>query len=342
MNGFQGHFLFAHSSFTIFNDHTMKTFFSCDWGTSAFRLRLVDAESGKVLFSVKTPYGISAAFNDWKQANQPEENRIAFYQAYLFDEVKKITASFNDSFDNVPLILSGMASSSIGMMELPYKELPFLCNGSDLIIHTLRGEDLPYKIIMISGAKSAVDVIRGEETILAGCHVHDKDNQQLFIFPGTHSKHITVQNGAAQSITSYMTGELFELLSKKSVLSASVKKNDPEQNLNNYHFVEGVNKGITLNLMNSIFHVRTNQLFKKLTPLENYHYLSGLLIGHELKDVAENNPGNITLVCSEGLKNEYIQALDTLGLGSRLYYENADHALVNGHLKIMQQPGKKT
>ena len=68
----------------------MKNFFSCDWGTSAFRLRLVDAETLKLLSEIKTDYGIALAFELWKQTKQPEEKRIAFYQTYLFIQVKKI------------------------------------------------------------------------------------------------------------------------------------------------------------------------------------------------------------------------------------------------------------
>ena len=320
----------------------MKFFFSCDWGTSTFRLRLVDAENATVLSEIKTNHGIASAFECWKKTNQHEKDRIAFYQIYLFEQVKKITASSNHTFQNTPIILSGMASSSIGMLELPYKELPFQCNGSDLIIHTIipeTEENAPYKIIIISGVRSETDVIRGEETILTGCNIEKDDREQLFIFPGTHSKHIVVKNGTAQNITTYMTGELFDLLSKKSILSASVKKNDAEDSTNDQHFVAGVVKGASSNLMNSIFHVRTNQLFKKATLQENYDYLSGLLIGHELKDVAENKPDTLTLVCSEGLEKAYLLALDVLGLSTHLDHKNADDALMNGQWKIMQQLG---
>jgi len=319
----------------------MKFFFSCDWGTSTFRLRLVNAEDARVLSAIKTDHGIAAAFKCWKQTNKDEKNRIAYYQTYLFEQVKKITTSFHHTFHNTPIILSGMASSSIGMLELPYKDLPFQCNGSDLIIHTIPGteENAPYKIIMISGVRSETDVIRGEETILAGCNIEKDDREQLFIFPGTHSKHIVVKNGTAQNITTYMTGELFDLLSKKSILSASVKKNDAEDSTNDQYFVDGVIKGTSSNLMNSIFHVRTNQLFKKATPQENYDFLSGLLIGHELKDVAENKPDTLTLVCSEGLEKAYLLALDVLGLSTHLDHKNADDALINGQWKIMQQLG---
>jgi 2-dehydro-3-deoxygalactonokinase len=315
----------------------MKLFFSCDWGTSVFRLRLVDTTDARIVSEIKTGYGIAAAFESWKQNGQDQNERISFYQAYLFDQVKKMAASFKGSLANAPIVLSGMASSSIGMLELPYKNIPFRCDGSDLVIHTIPSKnDMPSQII-ISGVRSEADVIRGEETILAGCDIEAGDTEQLFILPGTHSKHITVKDGWVKDVTTYMTGELFDLLSNKSILSASVKKEEGEQNNNNGFFTEGMRKGLTSQLMNSIFHVRTNQLFGKASPVQNYHYLSGLLIGHELKELSRNRHTPVTLVCSAALKKAYMIALEILELNSQLQYKDADVALVNGQRKIVSR-----
>jgi 2-dehydro-3-deoxygalactonokinase len=319
----------------------MKFFFSVDWGTSTFRLRLIDAANRTVLVEIKADHGIAATFENWKQINQPEKNRIAFYQAYLFEQVEKIACNFDDSLNNTPIILSGMVSSSIGMLELPYKELPFCCDGSDLLLHTIpvQKEKGLYDIIIISGVKSQTDVMRGEETILVGCDVVKEDGQQLFIFPGTHSKHVTVNNYTAQSVTTFITGELFDLLSNKSIFSASLKKNNINTITNDTYFVDGVKKGVSTNILSSIFKVRTNQLFKIATAQQNYQYLSGLLIGYELKEIEKIKPDLITLVSSEGLEDAYIKALTVLDLTAQVVCMNADEALINGQWKIMQQAG---
>ncbi|MBC7889522.1 MAG: 2-dehydro-3-deoxygalactonokinase [Ferruginibacter sp.] len=321
----------------------MKFFFSCDWGTSTFRLRLVDTENERVLSTIKTAYGIATAFECWQQTNLQEESRQAFFETYLLEQVNKITMSFNEPLHDAPIILSGMASSSIGMMELPYKQLPFRCSGADLVVHFVKPlTNNGHKIIIISGASSEVDVLRGEETILAGCDITELDTEQIFIFPGTHSKHIIVENGLVKNITTYMTGELFDLLSNKSILSPSVKKNEEEQTATDPHFIDGVIKGRISNLLNSIFHVRTNQLFKKATAGGNYNYLSGLLIGYELKDIAGTKPSAITLVCGEAIKEVYMQAFNVIGLSDCLRYKNADDALVKGQWAIMRQTGSLT
>jgi 2-dehydro-3-deoxygalactonokinase len=299
----------------------------------------VNSVNQTILSEIKTDYGIASAFSNWKQAEGKEDQRIGFYQSYISEQVKKITASFDQSINQPSLTLSGMASSSIGMMELPYKELPFQCDGSDLSVHTIpAGKNHQFNMIIISGVKSGTDVIRGEETMLAGCDITNDDSHQLFIFPGTHSKHILVRNGIVENFFTYMTGEVFDLLSNKSILSASIKKN-AENSINDQHFTDGIIKGASSNIMNSIFHVRTNQLFRKMTPEENFNYLSGLLIGHELKDIAANKPSAIMLVCSEGLKWQYTKALNALALGNLLQYYNADDALINGQLKIMRRNG---
>lgn len=318
----------------------MKYFFSCDWGTSTFRLRLVDADKQTVLSEIKTDYGIASAFESWKQAGAKEKERIAFYETYISEQVKNIRYSYNDSSSNFPVILSGMASSSIGMLELPYKELPFQCNGIDLSVQTIaEGAGNYSKIIIISGVNTDNDVIRGEETMLAGCNVADDDSQQLFIFPGTHSKHIVARNAIAENFTTYMTGELFNLLSTRSILAASVKRPDQHYSNDDGHFTIGVIKGASSNIMNSIFHVRTNQLFSKMAPEENYSYLSGLLIGHELKNISDNKPDTITLVSGNELRQPYLLALDVLGFGTDVIYENADDALIKGQRNILEQQG---
>ena len=174
------------------SDHTMKFFFSCDWGTSTFRLRLVDAENEKVLSEIITGNGIASTYKSWKETGNNEKNKLAFYQSYLFEQIKNITSVINHSFHNTPIIISGMASSNIGMVALPYKSIPYYRNGYDLVIETIdEAEEIDqHKIVLISGVRSESDVMRGEETILAGCNVCSQAGEQLFILPGTHSKHI--------------------------------------------------------------------------------------------------------------------------------------------------------
>ena len=316
----------------------MKLFFSCDWGTSQFRLRLINAETLAELGASKTGYGIAAFYNSWQQQNQPAAQRQAFYQSYILQQAKKLGATFAGSCEEATIIISGMASSSIGMVELPYKQLPFAVDGSNLVVHTIGpGQNNLHPMLVISGAGSETDAVRGEETILAGCDIATDDNEQLLILPGTHCKHIVVESGQVTNIATYITGELFGLLANKSILSNSVKQNDDAAGKYKNFFEQGVIKGASLNLLNSVFQVRTNQLFGKATPEENYYFLSGLLIGYELKDIAKSNAPAITLVCSDGLKAAYLQALSLLQHSKEIHFKDADEALIKGHSKILHK-----
>ena len=310
----------------------IKKVISCDWGTSSFRLRLINAETKAVLAETKSAQGIAATYALWKE--EKNADRFSFYVYVILSHILELEQQYKYSLDGVTIIISGMASATIGMMELPYKSIPFNVKKAELEMHfTPASESCRHKIIIISGVRSANDVMRGEETIIAGCAIEDIPQVQLFIFPGTHSKHVTVQNGMITDVKTYMTGEVFELLSTKSILSASVEK-DNSTETNNTSFIKGIKESVDANLLNNIFHVRTNSLFESHTKKENYHYLSGLLIGEELKNIQATNYMSVTIVSTGSLLPLYLDALSALGLKEKLRQQNADEALVNGQVFV--------
>ena len=201
----------------------MEKFLSCDWGTSSFRLMLIEIAGARVIAEENSDHGIAKVFELWKQSGEPEDVRFFFYLNIIGQHIDALQKKLNSSLDGLPLVISGMACSTLGMIDLPYKELPFSTDGSDLITKLVEaGDNFKHDIIFISGAKTDSDAMRGEETQLVGCFPDEQE--QVFIFPGTHSKHVTVKNGKTVDIKTYMTGEFFELLSVKSILSASVEK----------------------------------------------------------------------------------------------------------------------
>ena len=306
----------------------IKQVLSCDWGTSSFRLRLINLADGSVHAETTDGKGIAAVYNEWLQSGRPENERVDFYKTILLSQIKKLK---DFSLPGLPVIISGMASSSIGITELPYGNIPFSINDVNLNVHRiLPDEKYEHEILIVSGLKTNYDVMRGEETMLLGCEISDND-EQLIIFPGTHSKHAIVRDKVLVEFKTYMTGEVFDLLSDKSILSKSVIKN--ESTHYNKIFERGVKEGAESNLLNAVFHIRTSQLFKSLTPEENYHYLSGLLIGYELQEISAGKI-KILLVCSQELYNSYWQALQILCWNTNLQYCNSRKALTEGHCKL--------
>jgi 2-dehydro-3-deoxygalactonokinase len=312
----------------------MKQIISCDWGSTSLRLRFVDADKQSVLAEVISDYGISATFELWKQSGMAGENKQFFYLNVIKNHIDILEKRLGFSLNDQHLVMSGMASSNIGMMELPYKEVPFNWDGSDLNVRIIQAsDDFRHEILLISGAKTQNDVMRGEETQLVGCEVIDDRDEQLFIFPGTHSKHILAKYSRAVDIKTYMTGEFFSLLSKNSILSGNVEESEcllDGDILKN--FEEGTANSLQQNLLHASFLVRTNGLFNRNTKKENYYYLSGLLIGTELKDLI-NIKTLITLVCNETQKNYYFAAFRKLGI-TEVQFQDAAVTTVKGQCKI--------
>src|ERR1700742_4807373 len=150
-------------------------FISCDWGTSSFRLRLIETATSHVLAKFSSTDGIAAPYADCQatipQASAPptgkqaDQARVAFYRANLEQAITQLAPDL----DGLPVIISGMASSSIGMLELPYKNLPFDITGADLQPTLLPPTDTsPRPLYLIPGVRTVVDVMRGEETQLIG------------------------------------------------------------------------------------------------------------------------------------------------------------------------------
>lgn len=305
----------------------LKQILSCDWGTTSFRLRLLDVQDKKILAETTGGKGIAAVYQDWQQSRMPELERNNFYRSILQTHIQNFQPHLPA---NIPVIISGMASSSIGMQELPYAELPFDLSKDHLItMKILPDKNCRHDILLVSGLKTAADVMRGEETMLLGCERIKGDG--IFIFPGTHSKHVMAEDGMVNDFKTYMTGEIFDLLANKSVLSKSVKANSDVSS--RQAFADGVKHSAENNLLNVAFHVRTNELFKKYSVEENYHFLSGMMIGYELKEVNVLLK-TIVIVCSQPLAGRYQQAMQLLLPANRVMYADADEVLVKAHCKL--------
>lgn len=326
----------------------MTEFLSCDWGTSAFRLRLVATADLTVTAEEKSAAGIARTFAAWQQTNRSNAGeRVTFYRRVIQEHVQKLQDRLGRQLENIPVVVSGMASASIGMMALPYGELPFAVSGAGLQTRFFPvATDFPHDLLLISGIRRADDVMRGEETQLIGClnEAEEMSGERTYIFPGTHSKHIQVQNGQVIAFQTYMTGEIFDLLAHQSILQTSVSRAEDPRETNLPAFLQGVAAASQDNVLHAAFRVRTNELFEKLTPTENFAFLSGVLIGTELQTLsATHNPTpdrQIYLASDGPLKIYYAAALHALGLTERVHTlpdQWVAEAVVRGQFKIFNQ-----
>ena len=298
-------------------------FLSCDWGTSSFRLRLIDATSLEIKKEVSNDQGIALTYNQWLATGKPESERQAFYKKVLADAAMIVAKGS----EGTPIILSGMASSSIGIQELPYQNFPFKWKASELICRKIDDDEtLPYPLYLVSGMRVAKDIMRGEETILLGCPGAGRHG--VYIFPGTHSKHIILEDGMAIDFKTYMTGEVFNLMNKESIL-----KNSMEPGEDAVAFEAGVRDAERENLLSNLFAIRVNQVLGNSTPISNYQFLSGLVIGTELNDLKGYSPTMFGLVGDGPLLEAYKMAMHILGM-KNVYVTSAATALIKGHSKI--------
>jgi len=303
----------------------MDRFLSCDWGTSTFRLRFVDSVKRETLAEFKSNDGIADIHLQWLATGRPETERIGFYRRKLDDAISSLPQA---EVKNMPVILSGMASASIGMVELPYQEFPFTWDLAQFPVNKINeDEKFSHPLYLVSGFKTDQDVMRGEETLLLGCEVVD-NKDKIFIFPGTHSKHVFVENRSGVDFKTYMTGEMFNLLAEKSILRHAVKKGLDEKS-----FSDGFRTGLKGNLLHHAFMVRTRQLLQHANPESGYQFLSGLLIGAELGQL-EANPCPVYVVCSEPLKQAYLTGLELMEPRREIFYLSADDMLLKAHCKI--------
>lgn len=302
-----------------------KYFLSCDWGTSNFRLQLVDINKLVPLDSVNSDEGISGVYSLWRQSGI---DRFDFYNSVLQKHITAIESRSGISLKDIPLVISGMASATIGMKELPYKIMPFSVDGSDIEY------DIIDKTIIISGARTNDDVMRGEETQVIGLNV-GLSGEQYVILPGTHSKHVTISDGKAIGLQTYMTGEVFQLLSNKSILAGSINQVNNFAELKEF-FAAGLKRSISNNFLNSIFSVRTNILLNKVSPEQNYYYMSGLVIGEELKNVTT---GHVFIIGSTIMNELYAYALSVLNKDVKVDTISAEEAIFRGQHKILGLAG---
>jgi 2-dehydro-3-deoxygalactonokinase len=325
----------------------------CDWGTSSFRLRLVEMGSSKLIGEETSGNGINSVFNSWKTNEEADKiSRINFFRQQLKIQIESLADKLSFGLQHIPLVISGMATSSIGMKELPYASLPFPIDGKNAKVKFLEAqENFPHKLLLISGIRSANDVMRGEETQLMGLinileNTYFCTKETVFIFPGTHSKHIYMRNSKIVDFHTFITGEMFSLLSHYSILKDSIENPQhlPFTNDENLEwFKKGIGASGSSNILNSLFTVRTNHLFANLQKVQNFFYLSGLLIGAELRSLVGQNHVEVVLCSGKNLAQFYQNGLEELNLLNRITLikpELIDRATIAGQVKMYQNLDK--
>lgn len=212
----------------------------------------------------------------------------------------------------LPMVLAGMVGSQQGWVNVPYCEgrvgAQQLAQGAHRL-RTRRGSDV-WILPGIAG-RSAIglpEVMRGEDVQLIGLMALTPDDCLNAILPGTHSKHARIERHTIQHFSTCMTGELYHLLMTHSLLGREL----PPQHADSRAFALGVqNSGLPAPLSQLIFSVRTLRLRGDVPLPGTGDYLSGLLIGQELRQCVK---AEHWIVGSDALNARYAEAAQQLGM----------------------------
>jgi 2-dehydro-3-deoxygalactonokinase len=176
--------------------------------------------------------------------------------------------------------------------------------------------------------------MRGEETQMLG--IASGGGQTLIVTPGTHSKWAVMCDGRIEGFRTYMTGEIYALLTTHSSLARLM---DPTTvgEIDEATFLEGVHLGLEEPaLLHSLFSVRTHALFGRRPAARLSSFLSGILIGNEVGAERQRNAltaAAVTVIAGSQLARLYSIALAAVGCGT-VQRIDSDVAVVRGLWRI--------
>ncbi len=243
-----------------------SAFLALDWGTTNLRAWRVGAD-GRVEDHREFPLGVGKL--------APGEPARRF-----FDTVRPQMGA------DLPAIACGMIGSTLGWVEVPYLDCPVELAGLKAGLHWVDAPGQPVWIVpglRCERPGGGPDVMRGEETHVLGWAAAQPERcngERLICHPGTHPKWVRLVDGRIEAFITAMSGELFDVLARHSVLKSAEAPDDDDA------FDAGLKAaGDGGALASRLFTTRSKVVGGDMTPEAARSYLSGLLIGAEAAGV---------------------------------------------------------
>ncbi len=282
-----------------------------DWGTSSFRLWVLDRDAQVIsesrggdgmLFAAREGFG-NVLLRHLKAAKAPADR---------------------------PILICGMAGARGGWAEAGYVETP--ADLSAISQGAISAPGIKRDIRILPGLCQRMadrpDVMRGEETQLLGA-ASAITERALVCMPGTHSKWVTVDEGRVEGFSTYMTGELYDTITKHTILAAPDKT--VGEGPDSASFKDAVRAAFSQpgRVTSQLFAARSGQLLNGATPAAALAHISGTLIGAEIGGATgSDNRHKIRLVASGSMRALYESALTTVGIAHESI--DADDAVRKG------------
>ncbi len=278
---------------------------AADWGTTHLRLSAIGAD-GDVLGTRRSGTGMACL--------EPS----GFEPALI--------ALADDWFRGAhwpPVVACGMLGSRQGWIEAPYRAVPtapMAAGGAAGGLVTAPAREPRLRVGIVGGLRqdAPADVMRGEETQIAGFLALNPGFDGVLCLPGTHGKWARVRHGLVESFQTFMTGELFALLSETSVLRHSVATGGWDED----SFAGGLAtaRAAPERVGAELFGLRAGALLHGLDPVAARARLSGLLIGSELAAARgfRAGAGAVAVIGAKRIGEAYCTALGGEGIDAPL------------------------
>lgn len=290
-------------------------FLAVDWGTSNLRAWVI-ADSGEVLAEERFPWGVGKL-----PPGEPERR--------LQESVRPVLNA-----EDLPVLMCGMIGSNLGMVEVPYLDCPAGLEDLAAALHPAPGVEPDGRIapgLRCRRPNGDPDVMRGEETKILGWACMDparRKGRRLVVLPGTHAKWALLEDGRVVRFITAMSGELFDLLSRHSVLRTEEGEEDPGA------FLSGARTGAQAGpLAAKLFTARSRVVGGDMPKSAVRDYVSGLLVGDETANLpamlgAVDDDNRIDLLGDPALCRLYEAALRDRGVEVETH--DGDRAVLAG------------
>jgi len=289
---------------------TAPSLIALDWGTSSLRAYLMGRD-GSLLERRAQPWGIQ---------HLPEGGYVAAFHG--------VAGDWRERWPTLPAIAAGMVGSRSGWREVPYVACPADpatiaaglvpfdggCGTLHFVPGLMQGGMLP-------------DVMRGEEMqIIGGLAIEPSlAVESLFVLPGTHCKWAEIRGGRVVRFTTYLTGELYAMLRDHSIIgrpakeSGAVTATDPAAADAAFRRgLQAARESGAEGMAGRLFSTRSLFLMGELSAPQTLDYLSGVLIGEEIRSVIAGLNGAVcpplVLLGDPGLCDRYRVALAAFGI----------------------------
>lgn len=271
------------------------TWIAVDWGTSNLRVWLMSGTQVKQARSADTGMGSL-------KPHEFEPALLKLISDWLDDHAR----------EKMQIIACGMVGAKQGWVEAPYAEVPCSPVAGKVVHPQVNDPRLDVSILSGLCQMDPPDVMRGEETQIAGFITGREDVCGILCMPGTHSKWICLERGIVSQFTTSLTGELYALICEHSILKSLVDKKGFDAD----EFAKGVARAVQAPEMifNSVFSLRARAVLHGSSQAQTAACLSGLLIGTEITSIIQHMPSEQLYLLGSGKLGElYEQALEIMG-----------------------------